>query len=78
MHTEFRLNHRRANSCGTRVEIWWRMVYTVRVTFEVFVFFVIGVYYPKPTLNCNTLASIQLMNGMLMKLTTDNKEGNDQ
>jgi hypothetical protein len=54
------------NSRGTSVEIWRRMVYTARVAFEVFVFFVIGVCYPKPTLNCNTLASIQLMNGMLM------------
>ena len=38
----------------------------MRVAFEVFVFFAYGVCYPKPTLNCNTLASIQLMNGMLM------------
>jgi hypothetical protein len=52
-------------SRGTSVEIWRRIEYTVHVVFEVFVF-AYGVCYSKPTLNCYTLASIQLMNGMLM------------
>ena len=45
------------NSRGTCVEIWRRIVYTVRVAFEVMVFICIGVCYPKLSLNCNTIAS---------------------
>ena len=36
-----------ANSRGTSIEIWQRMVYTVRVAFEVVFLFCIGVCYPK-------------------------------
>ena len=46
-----------ANSRGTCVEIWRRMVYTVRVDFEVMVFVCVGVCHPEQSLNCSTIAS---------------------